>query len=270
MKNVRIYKDDIRVHVLRSLFFTDTVLVVLGTVIIGLVLYLVFKYILHLFQWNYYLSSLIVTTIFFIGFVTQKVDNQPIFKVVPRLITFKTGKKEKRYRELEPYFTDFNIQDNLIIRSGSIAKMFEIEPFDVALLNEQDRENFYIKLKQAIHTLPAQVQFIVRKEKAENKDYSRHFFSLYESSTPNREGLISQYIKDLAHLLETETLFITRHYAVFSVACNTNKTSDLVAGIKKVNDMGISFAAAMSTSNISVKPLTNEELVKFMSSTLRP
>lgn len=269
MKSVRIYKDDIRVHILRSLFFTDSVLVVSGTIAIALILYLVFHYILHIFQWSYFISSLIVTTIFFIAFITSKVDNQPIYKVVPRLLAFKTSKKEKRYKELEPYFTDFTIQDNLILRTNSITKMFEIEPFDVALLNEQDRENFFIKLKQAIHTLPAQVQFIVRKERAETKDYSQHFFSLYGGATLNREALISQYIKDLSHLLDSETLFITRHYAVFSGACNTNKITDLIAGIKKVNDMGISFASALSACNISVKPLANEELVSFMSSNLR-
>lgn len=268
MKSVRIYKDDIRVHILRSLFFTDSVLVVSGTITIALILYFVFQ-ILHIFQLNYYVSSLTITTIFFIAFITQKIDNQPIYKVVPRLLTFKTSKKEKRYKELEPYFTDFTIQDNLIIRTGSITKMFEIEPFDVALLNEQDRENFYIKLKQAIHTLPAQVQFIVRKEKAKSNDYSRHFFSLYEEAKSNREQLISQYINDLTRLLESETFFVTRHYAVFSVSCNTSKTSELIAGIRKVNDLGISFAAALSACNISVKPLTNEELVRFMSSTLR-
>jgi hypothetical protein len=243
--------------------------VVTGTVTIALLNYFILHYVLHIFQWSYFISSLTVTTIFFIAFITQKVDNQPIYKVVPRLVTFKAGKKEKRYKELEPYFTDFTIQDNLIVRTGSITKMFEIEPFDVALLNEQDRENFYIKLKQAIHTLPTQVQFVVRKEKAQSKDYSKHFFSLYEGSTSNREELISQYIKDLTHLLDTETLFVTHHYAVFSVSCNAGKTSELVNGIKKVNDLGMSFAAALSVCNISVKPLSNEELVRFMSSTLR-
>jgi len=269
MKNVRIYKDDIRVHILRSLFFTDSALVVSGTVAIALILYLVFHYFLHLFQWSYYLSSLIVTTIFFIAFITQKVDNQPIYKVVPRLLTFKTSKKEKRFKELEPCFTNFTIQDNLILRPGNITKMFEIEPFDVALLNEQDRENFFIKLKQAIHTLPAQVQFIVRKERAETKDYSRHFFSLYGGAKLNRESLISQYIKDLTHLIDNETLFITRHYAVFTVTCCTSKTADLITGVKKVNDLGISFASALTVCNIAVKPLNNDELIRFMSSTLR-
>ncbi len=54
MKSVRIYKDDIRVHILRSLFFTDSVLVVSGTVFMALILYLVFHYILHIFQLSYF------------------------------------------------------------------------------------------------------------------------------------------------------------------------------------------------------------------------
>lgn len=269
MKNVRIYKDDIRVHILRSLFFTDSVVVLSGMAASALGLYMVFHYLIHQFSWSYYISSLIVTTIFFIAFVSQKVDNQAIYKVVPRLITFKAGKKEKRYKDLEPYFTDFTIQDNLIVRSGSLTKLLEVEPFDVALLNEQDRENFFLKLKQAIHTLPAQVQIMVRKERATTKDYSKHFFSLYDGAARNREHLINSYVTDLSKLLETETLFVTRHYAVFTVPCNTGKVSDMTEGVKKINDLALSFAGALSACNIAVTSLQNEELVHFMTKTLR-
>jgi hypothetical protein len=270
MKNVRIYKDDIRVHILRSLFFTDSVLVIAGTIIIALSLYLVFYHVLHLFKWSYYLSSVIVTTIFFIAFITQNIDNQPIYKVVPRLLTFKSRKREKRYKDIEPYFTDFIIQDNLIVRNGSIVKMLAIEPFDVALLNEQDRENFFIRLKQAINILPTPVQLIVRKEKAEIKDYSKHFFSLYGGAKLNREALITHYINDLSKFISTDALFITRHYAVLSMSCNVSKISEFTVAIKKLNDLSLSFAGALSACNITVKPLANQELIRVMISTLRP
>ena len=32
-------------------------------------------------------------------------------------------------------------------------KLYEVEPFDIALLNDQDREHFFVKLKQMIHVL---------------------------------------------------------------------------------------------------------------------
>lgn len=269
MKSVRIYKDDIRVHILRSLFFTDSSIVLIGVIVIAAAIYLFSQYVLHMFIWSYYISSVIVGTMSFIAIITQKVDNQPIYKIVPRLLNLNSGKKERRYRDLEPDFTDFLIQDGLIVRNGSISKMLEIEPYDVALLNEQDRENFFLRLKQAINVLPTQVQFIVRKERAEPKDYSKHFFTLYGGAKVNREPLISRYIEDVSKLIESETLFITRHFSVLSVNCNTTNTADFVSGVKKLNDMCLSVAAALLACNVTAKPLTNEQLVHFMSSEFR-
>lgn len=269
MKSIRIYKDDIRVHVLRSLFFTDTILFVSGTVVIALFWFLIFHYIIHFFSWGYFITPLIVSEIFFLGFITQKVDNQPIYKIIPRGSTFHTGKKEFRQKELEPYFVDFQVQDNLIIRKKSIIRIYEVEPYDIAILNDQDRENFFIKLKQMIHVLPSQVQFIVRKEKTKVKDYSSHFFSIYNQSEKDREHLINRYIKDLSHLIETHEFMTVHHYAVFSVSCNTIKPEEKVKAIRKLNDTGIRFASAISACNIDVRPLNSEELISFCKETLR-
>lgn len=202
MKSVRIYKDDIRTHILRSLFFTDTALVVIGSIVIGVLLYLFFNFILHRFDVASYISTLFIGVLCFILFITQKVDNQPIFKIVPRAIHFRKNKKSRRLADLEEYFTNFTIADNLIMRDNSICGVYEIEPFDIALLNEQDREHFYSKLKQAIHVLPSQIQFFVKKDQAKAADYSAHFFSLYDSSSKKREPLINQYIEDLTKLVE--------------------------------------------------------------------
>lgn len=264
MKSVRIYKDDIRVHILRSLFFTDTALVLIGVIVIAGSVYLFSQYILHMFVWSYYISSVIIATMAFIAIITQKVDNQPIYKIVPRLLKLRSKSRERRFRDLEPEFTDFYIQDGLVVRPGSLAKMLQIEPYDVALLNEQDRENFFLRLKQVINVLPSQVQFLVRKDEAEVKDYSEHFFTLYGGAQLNREPLITKYIDELSKLIESQTLFVTRHFAVLTVGCNTGKTSDFVAGVKKLNDLSLSFAGALSSSNVAVKPLTNDELIRFM------
>lgn len=202
-------------------------------------------------------------------FITQRIDNQPIYKIALRATTFKTTKKQHRYRDIEPYFTDFTIQDNHIIRKGSMIRMYEVAPFDIALLNDQDREHFFVKLKQAIHILPSQVQFIVRKEKATISNYSRHFFSLYNSSDTQREPLIGQYVEDMKRLLEEEIFLITRHYAVFSVACNPANPHAKIEAMKKLNDIGLRFASALSQCHISVRPLENQELVAFAQSTLR-
>ena len=269
MKNVRIYKDDIRQHILRSLFFTDNTLFISGGVVIAVALYISLAYIVHLFSWNIYIALLIILEIAFIGFITQKVDNQPIYKIIPRGLMFKKSKKQYRQKELESYFVDFTIQDNLIVRKDSIAQLMEVEPFDISLLNDQDREHFFMKMKQVIHVLPAQVQFIVRKEKAKTEDYSKHFFSLYAHANRKREPLITEYTNNLAALVNEGTYAVTRHYAIFSVSCNPAKHKEKVQAIKKINDMGMRFASALSACNIAVRPLENEELVNFAQSTLR-
>ena len=91
------------------------------------------------------------------------------------------------------------------MRKNAIVKLYEVEPFDIALLNDQDREHFFVKLKQMIHVLPSQVQFIVKKEKATVDDYSKHFFSLYDSANTKRERLINNYIDDLSELVSSHT-----------------------------------------------------------------
>lgn len=269
MKNVRIYKDDIRIHILRSLFFTDTVLVVLSSMIITLVLFLVFRFILHFFNWTYFISSAIIADIFFVTFITQRVDNQPIYKVAARAVSFKKSKKQNRYKDIEPYFTDFTIQDGHIYRKNNITRMYEIEPYDIALLNDQDREHFFSKLKQVIQILPIRIQFIVRKERSNLKDYSRHFFSLYKSSNLRTESHIKKYAQDLCNLIEEESVFITRHYAILSVPCRLSNIQHRVEAINKLNDVGLRFAAGLHQSNISVRPLENDELVSFVQATLR-
>lgn len=215
MKNVRIYKDDIREHVLRSLFFTDTSIALGGGVVIGILLFLLFKYGFGTFNWGYYGLSLMTSEIFFLGLLTQKIDNQPIYKILPRSAKYQTQKKELRHRQIDPYFTNFTIQDGMIVRSDRIVKVYEVEPYDIALLNDQDRQHFFVKLKQTIHVLPSGVQFIVHKDKAQISDYSEHIASLYASSAPEREDLIKHFVKDLTALVELNDLSVMRHYAIF-------------------------------------------------------
>jgi hypothetical protein len=269
MKSVRIYKDDIREHVLRSLFFTDTVLALGGAGVIAGIVFLIFHFVLHFFSWGSFGTVVLVSEIFFIGFITQKIDNQAIYKILPRGLKFKSGKKEHRHTDLEPYFVDFDIQDNLIIRKGSIVKLYAVEPFDIALLNDQDREHFFVKLKQMIHVLPSQVQFIVRKEEANVEDYSKHFFSLYNSSNTKRETLINHYVNDLSSLVKNHSFMTMHHYAVFSVSCDTKKAHEKVKAIKKLSDLGIRFASSLSACNISVQPLVDDQLLHVAQTTLR-
>lgn len=269
MKNVRIYKDDIRTHILRSLFFTDTAIMLIGTISIGVILYLVFNYVIHFFSWPYFLSALFVSVIMYITLITQKVDNQPIYKIAPRLFKLKTSKRKQRAPHLDPYFTDFSIQDDLIVRKDQLIRIYEVEPFDIALLNEQDRAHFFLKLKQAIHTIPTQIQLIVRKERANSTDYSQHFFSLYETSVAEREPLIKKYVEELTEIIDKNVFTIARYYVIISIPCQTKNVRSKESAIKKLNDIGNSFCSHLWQCNIQVASLPNDKIIHLVKEILR-
>lgn len=269
MRTVRIYKDDIRVNILRSVFFTDTVLAAIGGLIIAVVLYAIFQYIFHLFHLGYYLSILFLSELAFIAALTQKVDNQPVSHIVPRAITHSVKPKKLRGRSIDSYFTDFIIQDNMIVRPKNLIRVFEVDPYDISLLNDQDREHFFIKLKQLIHILPSQVQFIVEKEQATIKDYSKHIFSLYSESSKKTEPLIETYTQDLNNLVRTNEFNTLCYFAVFSISADTSKTNSKLNGINKLNDATLRFASIANSCQMTVRPLTNDELVTYMKQQLR-
>ncbi len=269
MKTVRIYKDDIRVNVLRSLLFTDTVLAVIGGLCIAAVLYVIFMYGLHLFQLGYYLSTLFVFELAFVALLTQKIDNQPISRLVPRAVTHSVSPKNQRAPKIDSYFTDFTIQDNMIVRPNALIRVFEIEPYDISLLNEQDREHFFVKLKQMIHVLPSQAQILVKKQQATIGDYSKHIFSLYSKSSGKTEALIENYIQDLTNLVKTNEFNTLSYFVIFSVSAETAKPKSTLAGISKLNDITLRFASAATSSNLTIRPLLNEEIISFMEQELR-
>lgn len=268
MRSVRIYKDDIRTHILRSLFFTDTALVITGSLVIAGIWYVIFAS-MQMFNWAYYLSALFVSIIFFFAFITQKVDNQAIYKVVPRAVSFQKSRKELRTKDIDPYFVQFELQENYIIKNNLLIQVYEVSPFDIALLNEQDRENFFVKLKQTIHTLPRQIQFIVKKERATSKDYSEHFFSLYKDSSPEREELIREYIENITDLVDSNNLMITKHYVVISVPCNPKSSESKESALKKHFDLSSTLSANLSLCQISMRQLDMPELVSFVKAILR-
>lgn len=269
MRTIRIYKDDIRVNILRSLFFTDTVLALIGGLIIAGFLYVLFQYGFHLFQPGYYLSTLFLLELAFMAALTQKVDNQAVSQIVPRAVTHSVAPKRLRGANIDSYFTDFVIQDNMIVRPKSLVRVFEVEPYDISLLNDQDREHFFIKLKQVIHVLPSQVQIIVRKNQASRKDLSKHVFSLYADASSKTESLIASYVKDLENLVQTNSFNTLHYFAVFSIPADTSKTNSKLAGITKLNDATLRFASVSTASNMTVRPLINDELIEFMKQTLR-
>src|SRR5579859_2007934 len=141
--NVRVYKDNLRENIFRSLLFTDIIIFVLAGVAVAIVIYFLFSITFPHFSWAYYLGTTAFLEIVFYTIATLKIDNQPIFKIVSRAVPFALNKKKFRANQVDPYFRDFTIQDDLIIRKKSISKVFEIKPYDISAINVNDRQNFF-------------------------------------------------------------------------------------------------------------------------------
>jgi len=258
-----------REHIFRSLFFTDTVIFLGIGLFLAIGIFILYKFILHEFYYGLFFSTVFIAELFYGIIATVKIENQSIYKVIPRAIIHNATKKQYAMKELDKTTSDFAITDNYIKRKKRLIVVYEIRPFDIALLNEEDREQFYNKIKTTLHTLPGKVQLIVRKEIAKPSDYQDHFFSIYKDSLPNRENLIDNYVRDITNLLSIGKFQMVKYYAVFSTPIISTKEDDFVKACKRLYDMGIRFASGLELAQITARQLSKEELVEYFQSQFR-
>ena len=263
MRTVQIYKDNLREHILRSLFLSDSALFFCTAAILAVSVFVIFRFVFHFFQLGPFLMIVLFVEVSFVLIATLRIDHQPLYRLIPRAIGFSARRKKYNAKNLETTTSDFRIVDSYIERKKQLLVVYEIEPFDVALLNDEDRELFYQRIKLMLHTLPGKVQFIVRKETARQTDYQKHFFSLYNNAQKNREKFISSYITDLTNLLGTEKFLMMKYYAVFSTSLSSTKEASLVTSSKKLFDMGRRLSSSLAPTHIITRQLRKEELVAF-------
>jgi len=269
MRTVRVYKDNMREHIFRSLFFTDTVIFLGIGLFLAIGIFILYKFVLNEFYYGLYFSTVFVAELFYAILATVKIENQSIYKVIPRAISHHASKKQYAQKELDKTTSDFAITDNYIKRKKRLIAVYEIRPFEIALLNEEDREQFYNKIKTTLHTLPGKVQLIVRKEIAKPSDYQEHFFSIYKDSLPNREHLIDNYVNDITNLLSIGKFQMVKYYAIFSTPLLSTKEEEFVKAAKRLYDMGIRFSGGLELAQITAKQLTKEELISYFQSQFR-
>jgi len=268
MKPARIFKDNIRENVLRSLLFTNQVIIGIMIVVIAGVNFVIFQTTplknLPPSFWGNYITSVIFVGLFIITPLLFKTDGQPVYMLIPRGIKHLLSNKKQTAKNIHPYFSNFHIQDNTIFRQSSLTRIFQIEPKDIALLSDQDKLNFYEGLRTMLHMLPIKTQFIVRREIATSKDFTQHFYSMYKESNNEREDLIQGYIHGLKQFIDDHTFLISKHYAVFSIECNTKSSPDIVKGMQKLVDVGARFMRGLGENQITARALNNNEIINFM------
>lgn len=263
MKTVRIYKDNVREHILKSLFFSDSVLFIGGGLLIALSDFLLFKFGLHFFDLGAYLMTVFLFELGFALIATVKIEGQPLHKLIPRAIVFNITKKKEDLPKLEKTTGDFSVIDGYIRRKNSLIAMYEIEPFDIALLNEEDRDQFYHHIKMMLHTLPGAIQFIAKKEIAVTQDYQKHFFSLYKDSLPTRENLIADYLTDMTDIVNTGKFQVMKYYAILSTKLHSNDEIQFQNAVKLLYDQGARINSSLSQAHVTLHQLSKEELITY-------
>jgi len=270
--SVRIYKDNLRQSVFRTLIFTDIVVFVLTGVLLAGLTFLVFNTFFRPINWMYYLFVLGMIEPTFVIIATLKIDNQAIYKILSRAIFYSLNPKEYRGKQLGGYYNDFTIQDDVIIRKRSICKVFRINPYDISALNGSDRESFFASVKQTLHMLPAKLQIIVRKEVATAADFTDHLLYVY-STLPKKnkikEAMVNNYQNEYLAFVEQEKLLTVKQYGVFALPVDTSNHDLKVKTIGKLEDMYKRIASSLESCHVTTKRLTNEELAQYMKGVLR-
>ena len=269
MKAVRVYKDNLREHIFRTMFFTDTVIFLGSGIVLAVFTIVLYKVVLKVDQIGLILSTIFLGELFYALFATLKIDHQPLYKIIPRAVTFTVKKKQFSMREIGKTTGDFQVVGNYVIRKKKLIAVYEIRPFDIALLNDEERDRYYQHIKTMLHTLPGKVQLISRKQTATVSDYHEHFYSLYETANEKINWLIGNYVKELSELVENNKFQIMKYYAIFSTPLSSQNDSQFVQSAQKLEDMAKRFSSALATERIQTLQLANTQLVTYFQEQFR-
>ncbi len=269
MRTIRVYKDNLREHIFRTMFFTDTVVFLMLGIAIAVSVLLFYRLVLGINQPGIIVSTIFLLELFYALVATLKIDHQPLYKIVPRAVSFSFSKKQFTTNELGKTTGDFKITGNYINRKKKLIAVYEIRPFDIALLNNEERERYYNHIKTVLHTLPMRVQLISRKETATVNDYHEHFYSLYETANEKVNWLIESYIKDLSNLIETNDFQIMKYYAVFSTPLMGQGDKGFMEAAQKLEDMERRFSSGLALERIQTLQLNNKQLVAYFQNQFR-
>jgi hypothetical protein len=259
----------LREHILRTLFFTDMALFIGTGILIAASTIAIYRYIFHITEFGLIASSIFILELFFSLIATLKMEKQPIYKLIPRALNFSVSQKQFAKQQVRKTTGDFKILGNYIIRKKKLIAVYEILPFDIALLNEEERERFYGHIKTMLHTLPENVQLILRKERAEVESYNKHFYSLFETANPKLDWMINRYIEELSGFITLNNFQIMKYYAVFSTSLISENDKHITLASQKLQDMVTRFSASLAFEKIQTIQLTKEELINYFKKQFR-
>jgi len=269
MKTVKVYKDNLREHIFRTMFFTDTVLFLGTGLFLAVGIFVLYKFTFHLSPLGPLLACIFLAELFYGLVATLKIDHQPLYKIIPRAFIFSLTKKTLSLGEVAKTTGDFKIIGNYIVRHKKLIGVYEIRPFDIALLNDEERERYYQHIKTMLHTLPSKVQLISRKQRAGVKDYHEHIFSLYKSSNNAINPLLEQYINDLSVLIEQNNFQLMKYYAVFTATLLSESDIPYASAVQKLEDQVKRFSSALALERITTHQVSQDDLIALFQQQFR-
>lgn len=93
MRAVQVYKDNLREHMFRTMFFTDTVLFAVIGILFAIAIGLIYQFVLHITDLGLIAATIFLVELFYAVVATLKIDKQPLYKIIPRGMTYTILKK---------------------------------------------------------------------------------------------------------------------------------------------------------------------------------
>jgi hypothetical protein len=212
--------------------------------------------------------------IFCWAILSHEVDRQPAYTLIlPYLQFMFNSKKLTKLKEI-----NFDVVDNLLIFKERIVVVFKLEPVDIMLLSEQDRQIFiksiqnFLNNQRGIH-----IQILMRNRGADQSDYMKHFnnitsqqVSLHSKEMGNlRENKLAGYVEDMQVLLSKNIVPIRDYFILFEIKGNTSTSRKTIELIRKLEELSERMGNLLDQSKIRTNQLRDEKLEEFLQSFIR-
>jgi hypothetical protein len=263
MREVRVYKDNMREHIFRTLFLTDTVIFFGFGIFLAFGMIFFLRILLHMTNMSLTIASILLLEVIYALIATATIDHQPLFKLIPRIITYGFSTKIHTKQHLLKTTGDFTIIGDYVKRQQKLITILQIHPYDISLVNDDERNRYYSHMKTMLHTLPGSVQFLSQKRIAKSTDYHEHFFSLFSNEHKKNSWLLKTYIRELSDLIDNNTLQLMHYYIVLSAPLITDNDTAFTNAVNRLSNMEKRVGSALSLEQIQITQLTHKELVDY-------
>lgn len=163
---------------------------------------------------------------------------------------------------------DFEIRDNLLFTKKSVVAIFQMEPIDIALLDEEGQMSFFAGLSTAFNVLQGDIQFNVVGKKSSIDDFSEYFKSMKMQNLgdQNRLNLVNNVIADMSSLIEDpeEQILTKNFYFHLKEECKTADEKNFVNAIKALSLRVQRITGVFIHAGINIEQVKENNLKQYI------